>query len=122
RDRSERVPRLRQAMAGALGGDGAAVELAGEPDCEVADVDHLLHLAEPFLRDLADLEGDERAERLLLAAKLLPEKPYKLAATRRGDGLPVRERPCGTPDRRVRRLGRVPRDPADLLAGDRRCQ
>ena len=72
-DRSERVPRLGEAMAGTLGGDRLAVELPREPDGEVADVDHLLHLAEPFLRDLPDLESDERAESLLLAAELLPE-------------------------------------------------
>ena len=38
---------------GPLRGDRAAVELARETDGEVADVDHLLHLAEALLRDLA---------------------------------------------------------------------
>jgi hypothetical protein len=33
-------------VAGALAGDGQAVQLARQADREVADVDHLLHLAE----------------------------------------------------------------------------
>ena len=49
----ERMPRLGQPVPGSLGGDRAAVELAREADREVADVDHLLHLAEALLRDLA---------------------------------------------------------------------
>ena len=82
RDGPERMPRLGEAVAGALRRDRAAVELAREADGEVADVDHLLHLAEPLLGDLPDLERDERAERLLLAAQLLAEQPHELAAMR----------------------------------------
>ena len=44
--RAHRVPRLHQAVAGPLAGDRQAVQLAGQPDGEVADVDHLLDLAE----------------------------------------------------------------------------
>ena len=79
---AERMPRLREAVARALRRDRAAVELPREPDREVADVDHLLHLAEPLLRDLPDLERHERAERLLLAAQLLAEQAHELAAMR----------------------------------------
>ena len=42
----------------------AAIELPGEPHCEVADVDHLLHLADTLGKDLSHLEGHQRAERL----------------------------------------------------------
>ena len=55
-DDAERVPGLHQPVARALRGDGQAVELAGQPDREVADVDHLLHLAERLGADLAGLE------------------------------------------------------------------
>ena len=91
-DRAERMPRLGEAVAGALRRDRAAVELPREADGEVADVDHLLHLAEPLLRDLPDLERDERAERLLLAAQLLAEQAHELAAVRRRAGRARRRR------------------------------
>ena len=45
-DGPERVPLLEHPVARALGGDREAVELARQADREVADVDHLLHLAE----------------------------------------------------------------------------
>ena len=82
-DGAERMPRLGEPVAGALRGDRAAVQLPRETDGEVADVDHLLHLAEPLLRDLPHLERDERAERLLLAPELLAEQAHELAALRR---------------------------------------
>ena len=117
----ERMPRLGEAVAGALRRDRAAVELAREADGEVADVDHLLHLAEALLGDLPDLERDERAERLLLAAQLLAEQPHELAAMRARQIAPRDERLGGAGDRRVGR-GRVGAcDPRDLLAGDRRA-
>ena len=99
RDGAERMPRLREPVAGTLGRDRAAVELAREADGEVADVDHLLHLAEPLLRDLPDLERHERAERLLLAAQLLAEQPHELAAMRAGQVAPGDERLGGAGDR-----------------------
>ncbi len=100
-DGAERVPGLGQPVAGALRRDRAAVELAREPDREVADVDHLLHLAEALLGDLPDLERDERAERLLLAAQLLAEQAHELASTGRGDVPPRLERVgCAAPPQR----------------------
>ena len=100
RDGPERMPRLGEAVAGTLRRDRAAVELAREADREVADVDHLLHLAEPLLGDLPDLERDERAERLLLAAQLLAEQPHELAAMRPREVAPRDERLGGAGDRR----------------------
>ena len=44
-DDAERMPLLVHAMAGALAVHGEAVELAGEADGEIGDVDHLLHFA-----------------------------------------------------------------------------
>ena len=60
-DHPERMPRLHQPVAGPLGGDGAPVELAGQPHRELADVDHLLHLAAGLGGDLAGLDGDQLA-------------------------------------------------------------
>ena len=56
------MPGLHHAMISALGRHGQAMELAGEADREVADIDHLLHFALPFGEDLADLDGDEAPE------------------------------------------------------------
>ena len=60
RRRPERMPLLHQSVAGTLAGDRQTVQLAAEPDGEVADVDHLLHLAECLALDLADLELNQR--------------------------------------------------------------
>ena len=74
-DRAERVPLLHHPVPRPLRRDGQAVELAAETDREVADVDHLLHLAQALAPDLAHLERDELAERLLV----LPEQRAELA-------------------------------------------
>ena len=104
------MPRLGEPVARALRRDRAAVELPREADGEVADVDHLLHLAEPLLRDLPDLERDERAERLLLAAQLLAEQPHELAPVGPGQVAPGRKAARGAGDGGIgcRRVG--PRD------------
>ena len=121
RDRAERMPGLGEAVAGALRRDRAAVELAREADGEIADVDHLLHLAEALLGDLPDLERDERAERLLLAAQLLAEQPHELATMRARQVAPGDERLGGAGDRRVGRGLVGAGDLRQLLAGDRRA-
>ena len=115
------MPRLGQAVARALGGDRAAVELAREPDREVADVDHLLHLAKALLLDLPDLERDERAERLLLAAQLLAEQPHELAAPRAGTSRHASNAVGGARDGGGRLVRVGARDATELLAGDRRA-
>ena len=85
-------------MAGALGGDGEAVKLARQPDGEVADVDHLLHLAHALGQDLAVLEGDQAAQGLLVAAQFVTEKTDQLAAARRRYRAPGEEGLLGTVD------------------------
>src|SRR3546814_6874803 len=84
-DGSQRMPGLHHPVARALGRDGQAIELTGEPDGEVADVDHLLDLAQPLLEDLAVLQADQPAERLLVGAQLLGEQPDEFAAARRSE-------------------------------------
>src|SRR5688572_4168794 len=98
------MPRLHHAMVGALGGDGQAVELARQPDREVADVDHLLHLADALRQDLSRLEGDEPAEIIPRGAQFLAEQAYELAAPRRRHPPPGRERLVGAADGGARLL------------------
>ena len=105
-DRAERMPLLHHAVPRPLGGDRQAVELAREADREVADVDHLLHLAVSFRADLAHLERDEVAERLLHLAQCLAEVAHELAALRRGRLAPAEERRVLRPRPHGRRLRR----------------
>src|SRR6476661_457678 len=83
------MPSLLHAMPGALRRDRQPVKLARQSDGEVADVDHLLHLAEAFLHDLPGLQTDQRAELRLLAAENLAEEAHQLAATRRRNVAPL---------------------------------
>ena len=90
-DGAERVPLLQEPVAGPLGGDGEAVQLPGEPHGEIADVDHLLHFAEPLGADLPGLEGHQLAERFLVLAEELPEPAHELSALRGGPRAPFDE-------------------------------
>src|ERR1700733_14501728 len=78
------MPGLRHAMFVALGGNRQAVELAGKPHSEVANVDHLLDFAEAFRLDLAGLNGNEPAERALVGAKFFAKQPHEFAAPEQG--------------------------------------
>ena len=68
-DQADRMPLLVHAVAGALGMHGQAVQLARQADGEFADVDHLLHFAVALGLDLAHLQRDQRAERVLVRAQ-----------------------------------------------------
>ena len=94
-DDAERVPLLVHPVLRPLRVHRQAVELARQADGEVADVDHLLDLAQPLRVDLPRLERDEAAERLLVRAQLVAEMPDDLAALRRGRHPPGRKRPLG---------------------------
>ena len=119
---AQRVPGLHHPVLGALGGDGEAVELAGEADGEVADVDHLLDLAEPLGGDLAGLEGDEAAEIVLGGAQFLAEEAHELAAPRRGDFPPRLEGLMGRGDGLAGLLRRGLAQGRQNLAGDGRAR
>ena len=69
-----------------------AVELAGQTDREVGDVDALLHFAEALLVDLAHLERDQFAERFLLVAQRHADAADVLATLRRRHFPPTQER------------------------------
>jgi hypothetical protein len=79
-------------VAGALGADRLPVELPGEADGELADVDHLLDLSEGLGGDLADLQADQGAEILLVLPEQLTEAAHEPAPDRRGDRPPGPER------------------------------
>ncbi len=63
----ERVPDLHHPVVRPLGGDGEPVQLPRQADGEVADVDHLLDLAEALREDFSRLERHQPAEIVLWA-------------------------------------------------------
>ena len=106
----ERMPGLHHAVAGPLGGDGEAVELARQADGEVADVDHLLHLAQALLRGSCRPRSvTRRPSACLVRAQLLAEQADQLAALRRRHQAPGEERGVGGGDRGSRLLRAVSR-------------
>jgi len=92
------VPGFGHAVAGAFGGDGQPVKLAGKAHGEVADVDHLLHFAKAFGGDLADLQCHEGAKVGLGGAKFFAEEADEFAPPRGGDGAPLGEGGFGAGD------------------------
>lgn len=115
------MPGFHHAVLGALGGEREAVELAREADREVADVDHFLHLARAFGRDLAGLERDEAAEVGLGGAQLLAQQAHQFAAARRRHAAPGLEGLVRLADGRGRFGGGGLPHLRDHLAGDRRA-
>ena len=89
-------------MIGALGLNRQTIELTRQADGEVADVDHLLHFAEPLRLDLADLDRHQPAEFRLGGAQFLAQQADKLAAARRRDAAPFEEGGVTATDRRFR--------------------
>ena len=116
---AQRVPGLHQPVAGTLGRHGAAVELPGQADREVADVDHLLDLAAGLGGDLADLEADQRGQVVLVLGEQLAEPLDQGSAGGRRDRAPLEEGAVGAVDGVVDRGGVGPRQRAEALAVDR---
>ena len=85
------MPLFHQPVARPLGGDGEPVKLPRKTDGEVADVDHLLHLADPFRADLSRLEGNEIGQGVLVLPKQDSEGPHDLTAFRRRTAPPLLE-------------------------------
>jgi hypothetical protein len=82
------VPLFVKPVLGAFGGQGAAAEHARQAHRVVGDVDHLLDFAVALGLDLADLERDQAAERVLVLAQGLGDQAHRFAPTRGGQGAP----------------------------------
>ena len=120
-DDAERVPGLHQPVAGALRGHRAAVELARQPDREVADVDHLLDLAARLGGDLPGLDADQGRQVVLVLGEQLAEPLHQRPARRRRHPAPGQERLARAADRLVDVRRVPPAQRRDLLAVDRRA-
>ena len=82
------MPLFVHAMPGTLAVHAQSVELPGEADGEIRDIDHLLHLAQPLGEDLAHLHAHQRAQRGLVRAQLVADFAHDLSALGRGDHAP----------------------------------
>ena len=120
-DDAERMPGLHQPVARALGGDGLAVQLPRQADRELADVDHLLHLAERLGGDLARLDRDECGEIGLVLDEQLAEAGHQRSPDRCRGGAPRRKRLRGFGYRGVGLFGRGLCDGEQHLTGDGRA-
>ena len=86
------MPGLHQPVPGAFGGDGLAVQLPRQADGELADVDHLLHLAEGLGGDLACLDRDECGQIGLVLDEQLAQAGHQGSADGCRGGAPRRKR------------------------------
>jgi hypothetical protein len=111
------MPLFHHAMAGPLGRERQAVQLAREPDREVTNVDHLLHFAVAFRADLAHLERDEIAQRLLEFPERVAEIAHEVAALGRRPLAPRDKRARGFADHAVARGPRRGRHGRNGLSG-----
>ena len=76
-------------MPGTLGGHRLAIELPGQSDRELADVDHLLDLAECLRDNLSGLDGHQFGEILLVLRQQLAETGHQCTAHGRRGGAPL---------------------------------
>ena len=106
-------------MSRPLGRHRPPVELAREADREVADVDHLLDLAERLGRDLAGLDRDQLGDVGLVLGQQRAEALDERAAHGRGHDAPARKRLAGGGDRGRDLVLARSRDLEQVLAGDR---
>ena len=85
-------------MSGPFRGHGKSIQLPGQTHGKIADVDHLLHLTQSFLVDLAAFQRDQGTQRLLVPAQLAGEQPYQLAPLRGRYRAPCGKRPLRLPN------------------------
>jgi hypothetical protein len=106
-------------MPGALGRDGAPVQLAGQTDGESADVDHFLHFAQRLGGDLAHLDRHQCGQVFFVFGEQLAQPGHHRAAHRGRCAAPCGKRFDGGGDGALGLLGGACRDGEQRLPGDR---
>ena len=97
------------------------MELTRQADGEVADVDHLLNLAQPLGRHLAGFQGHQPAQILFGGAQFVADQGDQPAALRRRHQPPAGEGIGGAADGGARLVGGGIGKPGDLGAIERRA-
>ena len=118
---AQRVPGFHHAVTRALGGDGQPMQLPRETHGEVADVDHLLHLALALRGALAHLEGDQLSEQGFVGAQLLADQAHQFATAWRRDLTPGQECLAGLADHGCNVRGLLQGQLSHHLTGDGRA-
>jgi len=108
-------------MTGSLRWHGAPVELAGQAERELADIDHLLDLAEGLRADLADLDHDQVGDVSLVLLQELAQSSHERPANGGGNGAPGQEGLMRPGDGAYHVLGRGDGQLRDGPRGDRRA-
>src|SRR5438477_6777380 len=95
------MPLLHQAVTRSFRLNCQAVEHARLADCEIADINHLLHFAFAFGDNFSGLERDELAELVFHFAQCVAKTANSVTAHRTRSGTPFQERFLSTRNRLV---------------------
>src|SRR5437763_2964338 len=95
------MPLLHQPVTRSFRLDRKAIEHARLADCEIANVDHLLHFAFAFGDNFSGLERDELAELVFQFAQCVAKTANSVAAHRTRSRAPFQERVLSTRNRLV---------------------
>src|SRR5437867_7357614 len=95
------MPLLHQAVTRSFRLNCQAVEHARLADCEIADINHLLHFAFAFCDNFSRLERDELAELVFQFAQCVTKTANSVAAYRTRSRTPFQERFLSTRNRLV---------------------
>src|SRR6266480_1198134 len=95
------MPLLHQPVTRSFRLDRKAIEHARLADCEIADINHLLHFAFAFGDNFSGLERDELAELVFQVAQCVAKTANSVAAHRTRSRTPFQERFLSTRNRLV---------------------
>ena len=107
-------------VARTLGSDGQTVQLTGQADGEIADVDHFLNFTQAFLSDLAGLPRHQLTEIGLVFTQDVAQLTHQFATARRRNLAPQLERMICATDVLLYFGGTFPVHGGDAAAIDRR--
>src|SRR5258705_278444 len=114
------MPLLHHPMLRPFRSNSQSIELARETDREIANIDHLLHLALPFCGDFPGFQCDERAQLALGIAESVAKLADDVAALRSRHLLPLTKRSLGALYRALVFVGCRHPDRGEHLAVNRR--
>ena len=82
-------------MPRALTCNGQAIQLARQTDRKIADINHLLHFAQPLGADLAHFKRYQLTQCLFVGTQHFTKQTHQFTTLRCRDGAPAPERGVG---------------------------